>query len=98
MYLDVVKVLAKYPNFDMEIVDMRVDGVSIAFDDALIDRGSGDETDAAGNKITARRYILNPWNSENYFMANGYAVLGFTSSLEVDIKVTFDTGTPFLTE
>lgn len=98
MYLDVVKVLAKYPNFDMEIVDMRVDGASIAFDDAMIDRGSGDETDAAGNPITARRYILNPWNSENYFMVNGYAVLGFTSSLEVDIKVTFDTGNPFLTE
>ena len=98
MYLDVVKILAKYPNFDMTITDIRVDGVSITFDDSQIDRMGGEEKDAAGNKITARRYILNPWNSEtNYFMVNGFAVLSFTSTIEVDIKVTFDSGTPFPT-
>jgi len=97
MYLDVVKVLAKYPNFDMTIIDMRVDGKSIAFDDSQIDRGIGDEKDAAGNGITARRYILNPWNSENYFMVNGFSVLGFNSSLEVDVDIKFDSGKPFIT-
>ena len=98
MYLDVTKVLAKYPNFDMTITGMRVDGKSIAFDDSEIEKCGGDETDAAGNKITARRYILNPWNSDNYFVAHGTSVLGFNSKLEVDIKVTFDSGTPFLSE
>lgn len=97
MYLDVVKVLAKYPNFDMTITDMRVDGKSIAFDDSQIERGVGDETDAAGNGITARRYILNPWNNENYFMVNGIGVLGFASSLEVDVDIKLDAGKPFIT-
>ena len=96
IYLDVIKVLKDYPNFDMTITDIRVDGTSISFDDELIERCTGDETDADGNGITARRYILNPWNSENYFMANGYDVLGFSSSLEVDIYVEFETGESFI--
>lgn len=96
MYLDVVKILEKYPNFDMTITDIRVDGNSIAFDDTQIERCTGDETDASGNGITARRYILNPWNSENYFMANGYSVLGFNSSLEVDVNIVYDNGTPYI--
>lgn len=97
MYLDVVKVLAKYPNFDMVITDMRVDGKSIAFDDSQIERCGGDEKDAAGKDITARRYILSPWNKENYFMVNGIGVLGFSSTLEVDVQVTMDAGKPFIT-
>lgn len=97
MYLDVVKVLAKYPNFDMTITGMRVDGKSIAFDDEQIDRGVGDEKDAQGNGITARRYILNPWNANNYFIVNGFSVLGFNSSLEVDVDIKFDSGKPFIT-
>ena len=92
IYLDVKKILGKYPNMDMVITDMRVDGQSIAFDDALIDRGVGDDA------TTARRYILNPWNSDNYFMANGYDVLKFASSIEVDIKIIYDNGTPFISE
>ena len=97
MYLDVVKVLAKYPNFDMTITDMRVDGKSVAFDDSQIDRCTGDEKDAAGNGITARRYILNPWNNDNYFVVNGVGVLGFSSTLEVDVDIKFDSGKPFIT-
>ncbi|MGM9699137.1 MAG: hypothetical protein ACI3Y0_10910 [Prevotella sp.] len=96
IYLDVVKILSKYPNFNMTITDMRVDGKSIDFDDSQIERCTGDEKDAAGNAITARRYILNPWNPSNYFMANGYGVLAFSSSLEVDMKIEYETGTPFL--
>ena len=96
MYLDVKKILAKYPNMDMTISDIRVDGKPVGFDDSLIERGVGDETDASGNGITARRYILNPWNSDNYFMVNGTGVLAFSSSIEVDINVTFDNGTPFI--
>ena len=98
VYLDVIKVLQKYPNFDMVITDIRIDGSSIAFDDEQIERCTGDETDTDGNGITARRYIINPWNSENYFMANGTDVWAFSSSIEVDIDVTFDTGSPFIEE
>ena len=97
LYLDVVKILSKYPNFNMTITDMRVDGKSIAFDDTQIERGAGDETDAAGNAITARRYIVNPWNSENYFMVNGTGVLAFSSKLEVDVYIQYETGVPFIT-
>ena len=98
MYLDVIKVLQTHPNFDMTITDIRVDGSSIAFDDELIERCTGDETDTNGDGITARRYILNPWNSDNYFMANGYDVLAFSSSIEIDIYVEFETGEPFISE
>ena len=97
MYLDVVKILSKYPNFDMTITDIRVDGKSIDFDDSQIERGAGDEKDAAENPISARRYILNPWNPNNYFMVNGIGVLAFSSSIEVDVKIQYETGVPFIT-
>ena len=97
LYLDVVKILSKYPNFDMTITDIRVDGKSIDFDDSQIERGAGDEKDAAENPISARRYILNPWNPNNYFMVNGIGVLAFSSSIEVDVKIQYETGVPFIT-
>lgn len=97
LYLDVVKILSKYPNFDMTIADIRVDGKSIDFDDSQIERGAGDEKDAAENPISARRYILNPWNPNNYFMVNGIGVLAFSSSIEVDVKIQYETGVPFIT-
>ena len=97
IYLDVGKILGKYPNADFIITGIRSDGKSLDFDDSLIDRGEGDTYSGSGAGLDARRYILNPWNSSNYFMANGYACLGFTSSLEVDLKVVYNTGTPFLT-
>lgn len=97
LYLDVVKILSKYPNFDMTITDIRVDGKSIDFDDSQIERGAGDEKDAAENPISARRYILNPWNPNNYFMVNGIGVLAFSSSIEVDVTIQFETGVPFIT-
>ena len=99
MYLDVIKVLKTYPNFDMTITDIRVDGTSIDFDDTLIDRCTGDETDSDGNYITARRYIINPWNTENYFVANDcVSNFIFSSSIEIDIDVEFDTGEPFISD
>lgn len=98
MYLDVKKVLVKYPNFKMTITGMRVDGESIGFNDSLIDTTIGDEVDSEGVKITARRYILNPWNDSNYFVKNGTGVLKFSSSIEVDIDVKMDSGTPHTRE
>ncbi len=98
MYLDVKKVLVKYPNFKMTITGMRVDGEAIDFDDTLIDTTTGDEKDSEGVKITARRYILNPWNDANYFTVNGTGVLKFSSSIEVDIDVKMDSGEPHIRE
>lgn len=91
MYLDIQKILRDYPNADATIKDVKIDGISIAFDDAAIDRSAGDDAN------TLRRYVLNPWNDANYFVANGIS-LGFSSSFSITIHVTMDTGSPFITE
>lgn len=90
MFLDVKKILAKYPNMNMTITGMRVDGKAIDFDDSQIERCAGDDP------AIARRYILNPWNNENYFMVHGFGVLAFTSTIEVDLKIEYNTGSPYI--
>lgn len=91
MYLDIQKILRDYPNADAAIKEIKVNGSSIAFDDSAIDRCAGDDAS------TLRRYVLNPWNDANYFVANGIS-LGFSSSFSITIHVTMDTGSPFITE
>ena len=86
MYLDIEKILKDCPNMDVAIKDIKVDGVSIEFDDATIDRGIGDA------ETTARRYILNPWGAT---AADG-PKYSFTSSIAVTITINTDTGTPFI--
>ena len=88
VYLDVMGILGDYPNVGIVITDIKVDGNSVAFDDAVIERGTGDDGD------TARRYIVNPWNENTAGDAGKYA---FTSSIEVTIQVTMETGTSFIT-
>lgn len=86
LYLDVEKILKDYPNMDIVIKDIKVDGTSIDFDDALIDRGVGDASHIA------RRYIVNPWGTT----ASDAAKYVFSSSLEVTITINTDNGTPFI--
>lgn len=86
IYLDVLKILADYPNMDMSIKDIKVDGKSIEFDDALIDRGVGDAP------TTARRYILNPWGDT----AGDAPKYVFSSSIEVTLHVVLDNGEPYI--
>lgn len=88
MYLDIMKILKKYPNMDVAIKDIKVDGNSISFDDASIDRVVGDA------ETTARRYILNPWGAT----ASDAPKYAFTSSIAVTISVKMDNGTPFIKE
>lgn len=88
IYLDIEKLLKDYPNCDIEITDIKVDGTSISFDDTAIDRGTGDES------TTARRYILNPWGAT----ANTASNYVFSSSISVTINITFDMGSPFVSE
>ncbi len=85
MYLDVFKILKSYPNMDMVITDIKVDGTTIDFDDSVIDRGEGDDS------TTARRYILNPWGAT----ADDAPNYVFSTSISVTIQVTMETGTPF---
>ena len=88
MYLDIMKILKKYPNMDVAIKDIKVDGNSISFDDVVIDRGVGD------TETAARRYILNPWGAT----AADAPKYVFTSSIAITISVKMDNGTPFIKE
>ncbi len=88
MYLDILDILGTYPNMDVAIKDIQVDGKSISFDDTAIERGVGDDP------TTARRYILNPWNATAATAPN-YV---FTSSIAVTITVKLNNGTPFVKE
>lgn len=85
IYLDVEKILADHPNCSISITDVKADGKSVAFDDAAIERSSGDEA------TTARRYIVNPWGA-TASTASAYA---FSSTLSVTVSVRMDTGSPF---
>lgn len=90
LYLDILKILKDYPNMDVAIKSIKVDGAGIEFDDAAISRGYPDdkpETQAA------RRYILNPWNEASAATTSRYV---FASSIEVIVTVKFDNGAPFI--
>ncbi|MCD8313317.1 MAG: hypothetical protein LUC24_04075 [Bacteroidales bacterium] len=82
IYLDIYKILSKYPYADITITDIQCDGNEVSFDDSVIDRGVGDESD------TGRRYILNPWGAT----ADDGPNYVFTSTLSVTAYVEFDTG------
>ena len=90
LYLDILKILKDYPNMDVAIKDIKVDGVTIEFDDAAISRGYPDDKPESQS---ARRYILNPWNEASAATTSRYV---FTSSIEVIVTVKFDNGTPFI--
>ena len=92
VYLDILKILKTYPNLDIVIDDIKVDGSSIEFDDTLIDRGVGDA------ETTARRYVLNPWSGSITDLDAYTAEFKFTSSIVVTFTLTTDTGTPFISE
>lgn len=91
VYLDIEKILKTYPNLDIVINDIKVDGSSISFDDTLIDRGVGDA------ETTARRYVLNPWSGSITDLDAYTAEFKFTSSIAVTFTLTTDTGSPFIT-
>jgi hypothetical protein len=82
MYLDVLKILKDYPNCNITIKDIKVDGNSVSFDDTAISRGVGDEA------TTARRYILNPWGTKLF----SDDTFKFSKSIAVTVHVTYDSG------
>ncbi|MDE6633112.1 MAG: hypothetical protein K2K23_08960 [Muribaculaceae bacterium] len=86
MFLDVPDILLDYPNADVIIKDVKLDGNSISFSDEVISRGAGDDPN------TLRRYFFHPWGL-NPDEAPKY---NFTSTLEVTFEVKMDTGEPFI--
>jgi len=87
LYLDINKILKDYPNLDIVIKGIKVDGNDVAFDDSSIDRGIADSSD------DARRYIVNPWGATSGD-ASKYV---FSSTIEVEFELKLDNGSPFVT-
>lgn len=86
-YIEVEKILAKYPNCDVKINWVAVDGTRIDI---------GDETAYAYSAevdINARRTLVNAWN----LAACPVDAFSFraSSSIEINFTVTFDSGTPY---
>ena len=88
LYLDIHDILDSHPNMDVKLTSIQVDGKDVSFDDTTIERGEGDEPS------TARRYIVNPWGATS----SDASQYPFASNISVTIQVTFDNGTPFITE
>ncbi len=83
LYIDIAKLYKDYNNCDVIIKSILVDGVSVSFDDTLIDRGTAD-----GDLSTARRYIVNPWGATQ----GDAAKYVFSNSLSVTVQVVLDSG------
>ena len=88
LYLDVTGILTNYPNCDVTITGITVDGNPVSFDDSLIERCLGDDA------TTARRYIVNPWGAT----ADEAPKYAFASNITVTVQIVMDSGTPFPTE
>lgn len=91
-YIDVHKLLKKYPNADIVITSVKADGVermgtAEGFDDETIARGGADSPD------DGRRYLLNPWNEVSVTLTPYFQ---FSTSLEVTVNIKYDTGEPVL--
>ncbi|MDE5814562.1 MAG: hypothetical protein K2H72_09770 [Muribaculaceae bacterium] len=89
VFLDCYKILDDYPNCDIFIDSIKVDGNDIGMPDDAISRGVGDADNIA------RRYILNPWNDDSASWTPKFVV---TQNLSVTITVSFENGTPFVPE
>ena len=93
VYMDVSRILATYPNVGLTVTDIKVDGTSVAFNDSDFTQ---EYPDGNASTNTARRYFLNPWNTDLYgTLVNTFV---YNTSLSVTIQVTYDTGTPFISE
>lgn len=89
IYLDIYEILESYPNMDVKITSIQKDGAEIEFDDTDIVRTTGDVS------TTARRSLANAWNAEDDTFVG---TIIYETSLSVTVQVTFDNGTPFITE
>ena len=89
LWLQVDRILADNPNADVEILNIKVDGNDVTFDDSAISRGYPDD-DASTKSF--RRYICNAWGLASCFPS--LDIFKMQSSTEVTFKVTYDIGHP----
>lgn len=87
-YIDIHKLLKKYPNADMIITSIKRDGEEVLgtrenFTDEAISRQVGDAP------VDGRRYLLNPWNEES---AANTDLFSFDETFEVVMRVVYDCG------
>ncbi|MDE6494841.1 MAG: hypothetical protein K2L30_01225 [Duncaniella sp.] len=90
LWVDAFKLLKDYPNCDVVIKKILVDGKDLPFDDSAISRSEGD------SPTTARRYICNAWGLASCFPST--EVFLFNDKIEVTVDIIFDNGKPFITE
>lgn len=89
LWVDAFKLLKDYPNCDIVIKKILVDGKDLPFDDDAISRSAGD------TPTTARRYICNAWGLASCFPST--EVFLFNDKIEVTVDIIFDNGKPFIT-
>ena len=90
LWVDAFKLLKDYPNCDVVIKKILIDGKDLPFDDSAISRSEGD------SPTTARRYICNAWGLASCFPST--EVFLFNDKIEVTVDIIFDNGKPFITE
>ena len=91
LWVDCYKLYAKYPNCDIIIKEIKIDGPPLAFNDDDISRGTADD-----NGIDARRYICNAWGLAPCFSST--SLFFFDNEITVTVEVKFDAGKPFIPE
>lgn len=96
LWLDVNKILNTHMDCDVVLKDIKIDGVSVAFDDSAISRSRSSDKIEEDGYLGARRYICNPWGLASCF--TGLDQFHATSGYEVTFTVSFSTGNSFLGE
>jgi hypothetical protein len=104
LYLDVAKLMVDHPNATLELLDIKVDGVTLTGVDfawaGFAKNDDGTQQTVDGNNKDARLYICNPWNASgneenpfySYFAGGGTncTPLNYTKNLSVTFKVNFN--------
>lgn len=93
-YLDIYKILKDHPNLKTVIKSIKLDGVDVEFDESAITAEYPD----GKVSTTARRYIRNPWSSDQLQAALKGKLLNFSSTLTLVLNVSLDSDTPFISE
>lgn len=88
VYLDVKYLKKDHPNATLTLDKVTVDGVDLTVDPDLVEYTDGDEKDGAGNPLTPRIYIFNPWNADA--PAFSEAQFAFSESIVVKFTVAFN--------
>ncbi len=84
LWLDVAGIQIDHPNADITLLDIKVDGESIEFDDTAISRGFDDDKEPKA----LRRYICDAWGLASCFPS--LDIFKMKAGAEVTFKVTYN--------